>query len=149
MGQTYMRGRCESRTRGDNGTRKPAERKGVNFVVNEHEQQRKAEVLKFGAVLKAAGVAKVSVSYHGEGDEGTAEAPQFGNVDGQPVDESSVAREIDVVMLGELLEGFTPEYYEDGEGGFGTITWNVETQKIVVERNWYETVSRAEEPYEI
>jgi hypothetical protein len=83
----------------------------VNFVVNEHEQERKAEVLKFGAALKAAGVAKVSVSYHGEGDEGTAEAPQFEGVHGQLFEESSLSSDVDLEKLGDVLEGFAPEGY--------------------------------------
>jgi len=34
---------------------------------------------------------------------------------------------------------FAPEGYEDGEGGHGTITFDLSTVKIRVEHNWYES----------
>lgn len=45
--------------------------------------------------------------------------------------------------------GFAPEGYEDGEGGFGTITFDLETRLIRVEHNWYETVSHPDKFREI
>lgn len=40
------------------------------------DQERKTEVLKFADALRMAGVAKVTLSYYGDGDEGRAEPPQ-------------------------------------------------------------------------
>ncbi len=113
------------------------------------DQERKMEVLKFAGLLRAAGVARVSVDYHGEGDEGAAEAPQLEDATGNPVDETTLSSNLDFRKLGDLLEQFAPEGYEDGEGGHGTITFNVQTQKILIEHNWYETVSNPDEPREI
>jgi hypothetical protein len=57
--------------------------------------------------------------------------------------------DLNLQTLGDLLERFAPEGYEDGEGGFGTITFDLETLLIRVEHNWYETVSHPDEPREI
>ena len=113
------------------------------------DRERKAEVLKFSDRLRAAAVAKVTVSYYGDGDEGRAEPPQFQDVAGNPMQESGLPGDLDLQTLGDLLEGFAPEGYEDNDGGFGTITFDLETLLIRVEHNWYETVSHAAEPREI
>jgi len=113
------------------------------------DQERKAEVLKFSDALRGAAVAKVTVSYYGNGDEGRAEPPQFQDAAGNPVEESRLPADLDLQTLSDLLEGFAPEGYEDGEGGFGSITFDLETLLIRVEHNWYETVSHPDEPREI
>jgi len=113
------------------------------------EQERKMEVLTFTDTLRAAGVAKVMVSYYGDGDEGRAEPPQFQDTADNPLEESRLSGDLDIRKLGDLLEGFAPEGYEDGEGGFGTVTFNIETLTIRVEHNWYETVSHPDDPREI
>jgi hypothetical protein len=113
------------------------------------DQERKMEVLKFADLLRAAGVTKVTVSYSGDGDEGRAEPPQLQGEAGNPIDESSWPPDLDTQKLGDLLEGFAPEGYEDGEGGHGTITFHVQTGKIRVEHNWYEIVSNPADPWEI
>ncbi|MGH2507763.1 MAG: hypothetical protein ACRDHZ_10240 [Ktedonobacteraceae bacterium] len=113
------------------------------------DQERKDEVLKFSDGLRAAGVARVTVSYYGDGDEGRAEPPQFQDAAEKPVEELLLPVDLDLQTLGDLLEGFAPEGYEDGDGGFGTVTFNVQTLTIRVEHNWYETVSHPEEPREI
>ena len=113
------------------------------------DQQRKDEVLKFADGLRTAGVTKVTVSYYGDGDEGRAEPPQFQDAAGRPVEESHLPAELGIQTLGDLLEGFAPEGYEDGEGGFGTVTFDVQTLKIRVEHNWYETISHPDEPREV
>jgi hypothetical protein len=113
------------------------------------DQERKIEVLKFTGQLRAAGVTKVTVSYSGDGDEGRAEPPQFQDAADNPIDESNFPADLDSKTLGELLEGFAPEGYEDGEGGHGTITFDLQTDKIRVEHNWYEIVSNPADPREI
>ena len=112
------------------------------------DQDRKIKVLKFSDVLRAASVASVIVSYYGDGDEGRAEPPQFHDSDGSPI-ESLRVPENATNTLGDLLEGFAPEGYEDGEGGHGTVTLDVQTGKILVEHNWYELVSNPADPREI
>jgi hypothetical protein len=107
------------------------------------------EVLKFTDALRAAGVAKAVVSYYGDGDEGRAEPPQFQDAAAAPIGESRLPADFDSCKLSDLLESFAPEGYEDGDGGFGTVTFDVETSTIRVEHNWYETVSHADEPREI
>jgi hypothetical protein len=113
------------------------------------DQERKAEVLKFSDALRAAGVAKVTVSYYGDGDEGRAEPPQFQDMAEKLVEDSRLSADLNLHTLGDLLEGFAPEGYEDGEGGFGTVSFDVQTLTIRVEHNWYETVSHPDEPREI
>ena len=113
------------------------------------DQDRKMEVLKFTDQLRTAGVTTVTVSYSGDGDEGCAEPPQFQDAADNPIDESSLPADLDIRKLGDLLEGFAPEGYEDGEGGHGTIAFSVQTLKIRMEHNWYETVSNPDEPREI
>jgi hypothetical protein len=113
------------------------------------DQERKSEVLKFSDGLRGAAVAKVTVSYYGSGDEGCAEAPQFQDEAGNPVEGSRLPADLDLQTLGDLLEGFAPEGYEDGDGGFGTVTFDLERLSIRVEHNWYETVSHPDEPREI
>ena len=112
------------------------------------DQERKREVLKFTDQLRTAGVTKVTVSYSGDGDEGRAEPPQFQDAASYPIDESSLPADLDIRKLGDLLEGFAPEGYEDGEGGHGTITFDLQTNKIRVEHNWYEIVSNPADPRE-
>jgi hypothetical protein len=113
------------------------------------DQVRKMEVLKFTDQLRVAGVTKVTVSYSGDGDEGRAEPPQLQDEAGNPIDESSLPRGLDTQKLGDLLEGFAPEGYQDGEGGHGTIAFDLQTGKIRVEHNWYETVSNSADAREI
>ena len=113
------------------------------------DQDRKMEVLNFTNQLRAAGITTVTVSYSGDGDEGRAEPPQFRDSADNPIDDLSLPDGLDVRKLGDLLEGFTPEGYEDGEGGHGTITFDVQTGKIRVEHNWYEIVSNPADPREI
>jgi hypothetical protein len=112
------------------------------------DQERKTEVLKFSDGLRAAAVAKVTVSYYGNGDEGRAEPARFQDAAGNPVEESCLPGDLNIQLLGDLLEGFAPEGYEDGDGGFGTVTFDLETLTIRVEHNWYETVSHPDEPRE-
>jgi hypothetical protein len=69
--------------------------------------------------------------------------------DPRGVDESTVSSNLDFRKLGDLLEQSATEGYENGEGGHGTITFNVETQEVLIEHNWYETVSNPDEPREI
>jgi hypothetical protein len=113
------------------------------------EQEAKQEVLKFAAALKNAGIRVVTVSYSGCGDEGHAEPPQFESADGTPIEPASLLGELDQDALGDGLAVFVPEGYEDGDGGWGTVTFDVELGKIRVEHNWYETVSHSDEPREI
>jgi hypothetical protein len=113
------------------------------------DQVKKAEVLKFVDGLRAAGVSKVTISYYGDGDEGRAESPQFQDAAGNPFAKLHLAVDFDLQKLADLLESFAPEGYEDGDGGFGSITFDLKTQLIRVEHNWYETVSHADEPREI
>ncbi len=113
------------------------------------DQERKMEVLKFTDQLRAAGITTVMVSYSGDGDEGRAEPPQFQDSADNPIDDSSLPEGLDIRKLGDLLEGFAPEGYEDGEGGHGTITFDLQTGKIRVEHNWYEIVSNPADPREI
>ena len=89
------------------------------------------------------------MSYSGCGDQGQTESPQFEDAEGKPIHEKDVPGSVDVHVLGDLLAIFVPEGYEDNEGGWGTITFNVEDAKIRVEHNWYETVSHAEDPREV
>jgi len=51
-------------------------------------------------------------------------------------------------QLEELLADFAPEGYENGEGGYGTVTFDVKNGKIRVENSWYETLSHADDPQE-
>jgi hypothetical protein len=112
-------------------------------------EKRKQEVCKFTDPLRSAGVSRVSISYSGCGDEGRAEEPQLANADGKPMAESELPDDVDINSLGDLLERFVPEGYEDGEGGYGTVSFDIGSQKIRVEHNWYETISHADEPWEI
>jgi hypothetical protein len=113
------------------------------------EQKRKAEVLTFTDALCTTGVSKVTVSYSGDGDEGRTESPQFQDSADNPIDQSSLPANLDIRKLGDLLEGFAPEGYEDGDGGHGTIIFDLQTGKIRVEHNWYEIVSNPADPREI
>jgi len=113
------------------------------------DQDRKTEVLKFTDQLRAVGVTAVTVSYYGDGDEGRAEPPQFQDAAGNPIDESSLPAGLDTQKLGDFLESFAPEGYEDGEGGHGTITFDLQAGKIRVEHNWYAIVSNTAGPREI
>jgi len=116
--------------------------------MDNEDQKRKAEVLAFTEKLRAAGVAKISVSYSGCGDEGCSEEPQLQAPQAQSIDRSSLAIDIDIERLGELLADFAPTGYEDGDGGFGTVTFDIEREKIRLEHCWYETVSHEEKPRE-
>src|ERR1700722_15945400 len=122
-------------------------RKELTVMDNEN-QERKAEVLAFTERLRAAGVDKISVSYSGYGDDGRSEEPQLQGPQTQSIDRSSLAIDIDIERLGELLADFAPTGYEDGDGGFGTVTFDIETGKIRLEHCWYETVSHEDEPRE-
>jgi len=113
------------------------------------DREKKADVLKFSDGLRGAGVSKVTVSYYGDGDEGRAEPAQFQDAAGNSLEEARLGVGLDVQALGDLLESFAPEGYEDGDGGFGTITFDLKTLIIRVEHNWYETVSHPDEPREI
>ena len=50
--------------------------------------------------------------------------------------------------LGNLLEDFAADGYEDADGGFGTVTFHLETLTIRVECSWHETVSHPDGPRE-
>ncbi len=113
------------------------------------DQDRKMEVLKFTDQLRTAGVTTVTVSYYGDGDEGRAEPPQFQDAASNQIDESSLPADLDPQKLGDLLEGFAPEGYEDGDGGHGTITFDLQTGTIRVEHSWHEIVSNPADPREI
>jgi len=60
-----------------------------------------------------------------------------------------LAKATDTNLLAAGLEGLAPEGYEDGEGGLGTAPFNIQTGTILVEYNWYQTVSKQDEPREI
>ena len=113
------------------------------------EQEIKQAVLKFTKALSGAGIRVVSVSYSGCGDEGRTEAPQLEGVGGEPIEERNLGGSLDLDALGSLLASFVPEGYENDEGGWGTITFDVQSGMIRVEHNWYEPVSHTERPREI
>lgn len=113
------------------------------------EQEAKQAVLQFTEALLNAGVSTVSVSYSGCGDEGRTEDPQLQDEAGDPLVATSLPSHIDVSALGDLLATFVPEGYEENEGGWGTVTFNVPNGKIRIENNWWETVSHAVDPREI
>jgi hypothetical protein len=112
------------------------------------DQEVKQAVLASTEVLRAAGIRTVSISYSGMGDEGKTEEPQLEGTAGEPVALNG-SEDFDLVTIGGLLELFVPESYADNDGGWGTVTFDVESGKIRVEHNWYETVSHAAEPREI
>ncbi len=105
------------------------------------EEELKQEVLKFTEALRSAGIRSVSVSYTGCGDEGRTEELQFEDDHGVPLEQPCVPTSVDLDTLAGLLAGFMPDGYQDGEGGWGTVRFNVQSQKIRVEHNWYETVA--------
>jgi hypothetical protein len=109
----------------------------------------KQEILKFTQALRTAGIRSISVSYSGSGDEGQTEAPQFENAEGAPIALPDSDNSLDVDTLGDLFSNFVPEGYQDGDGGWGEITFDVETGKIRMQHYWYETVSNPDEPREI
>ena len=113
------------------------------------EQEVKQAVIAFSDALRDAGIHTVTVSYNGYGDEGRAEAPQLEGADGKPVETPSVPQGFVLDTLGGLLANLAPEGYGNDEGGWGTITFDVQSGKIRVEHNWYETVSHAIDPREI
>lgn len=113
------------------------------------EQKRKAKVLRFTSALRAAGASNVTVSYSGDGDEGRAESPEIQDAAGNPLEASRLPAKLDLRKLGDLLEGFAPQGYEDGDGGHGTVSFDVQTLIIRVEHHWYETVSHPDQPREI
>jgi hypothetical protein len=113
------------------------------------EQERKAEVLKFADRLRAAGVYTVTVSYSGYGDEGRADSVDFIDSADNLMDKEKLPGDLDKKNLTELLEGFAPEGYENGDGGHGTVTFIAHTGVIRIEHNWYETISNADEPREV
>jgi hypothetical protein len=102
----------------------PLSNKEVTIVTD--EQKRKAEVLTFSGVLRTAKVFKVSVSYSGDGDEGHSGPPQFQDPEDDPFDESNLPSDLDTGKLSDLLECFIPEGHENGYGGHGTVTINVQ-----------------------
>ena len=114
------------------------------------DQDRKMEVLKFTDQLRTAGVT------NGNGQL----LAEMATKDVQNRLSSKTQHAIQLTnrvcrltlipqKLGDLLEGFAPEGYEDGEGGHGTITFDLQTGKIRVEHNWYEIVSNPADPREI
>jgi len=111
------------------------------------DQERKKQVLNFTETLRSAGVRSVSVSYSGCGDEGRCENLQFEDEGCAPIEQPDLSG-TDVEQLADLLEGFVPVGYQDGEGGFGTITFDVGAQTISVQDNSYETIIHAAEPRE-
>ena len=113
------------------------------------EQEAKQAVITFTDALRDAHIHSVTVSYSGCGDEGRTEEPQFEGADGKPVERPSVPEGFDLHTLGGLLANFIPEGYGNDEGGWGTITFDVQSGKIRVEHNWYEMVSHANNPREI
>ena len=113
------------------------------------DEGTKKEVLKFTDVLRKEGIHTVSVSYSGCGDEGRTEDPQFEDAEGKPIDPANVRGAFDVGRIGDLLADFVPEGYQNDEGGWGTVTFDVEAGTIFVKHNWYETVSHAEPWLEI
>jgi hypothetical protein len=113
------------------------------------EQETKQEVLKFTEALRNAGISSVCVSYSGCGDEGQTEAPQCEGPDGKALELRIPSKGFDLDALGDLLGTFVPDGYANDEGGWGTISFDVQGGKIRVEHNWYETVSHAVDPREI
>lgn len=111
--------------------------------------EQKEEVLKFVDRLRFAGISRVTASYSGCGDEGHVDSIEFTDSMDNPIDEARLPRDLDTGQLGDLLEGFAPEGYGDNDGGYGTVTFIVETGVIRIEHSWYETISHADDPREV
>jgi hypothetical protein len=114
-----------------------------------NDQERKAEVLRFADRLCIVGVSKVIASYSGCGDEGHIDSIEFTDSMDNLIDEAKLPGDLDTAQLGELLEGFAPEGYGDNDGGYGTVTFVVETGVVRIEHSWYETISHADDPREV
>jgi len=113
------------------------------------DQERKMEVLKFVDRLRTAGVGRVTVSYSGCGDAGQVDSVEFADSAESLIDETKLPADLERDELADLLEGFAPENYEDNDGGYGTVTFIVETGVVRIEHAWYETVSHDDEPREV
>ena len=90
--------------------------------------------------LRELGVEAVTVEYNGSGDDGQIEDPQFGSVDvSSPL--TAAVWEFFYLLLDELYSG-----WEDNNGAFGQLVWNVGDDKINIVHNTrtesYETEER-------
>jgi hypothetical protein len=117
--------------------------------------------------LKKIGFSKVVCTYSGSGDDGWVEGPTFTpkakatkaaretlmNLNMILTwDQAGPVREQKGIALEEavreILEDALESKYdgwEDGDGGSGTITWDVKTDKIKIQHNEYYTESRESE----
>lgn len=119
---------------------------------NEQKQEAKTILLSLVPRFKAAGVAYVVAYYNGEGDSGQIEEICFfgpdtdqdtvyaarsqGDIDGPTMGEVSLTDPTDdnakTVHLDAFFDQFTPDGYEDNDGGFGAVILDVEAAKIRV-----------------
>src|SRR5207253_3718315 len=81
--------------------------------------------------LAAAAIAKVKAEYDGYGDSGGIELVRYYNRRGQERPAPAVINTDQLeASLGELL----PEGFENGEGGYGTLTLDPVTARIDAEQ---------------
>lgn len=88
--------------------------------------------------LRALNITKVTAHYSGSGDDGFIDEIDFEPGEpGQPM-----RRDLDDFFWEEVIQDHHQGFH-NGDGGFGTITWNIATDKITLQHNVYITDSRA------
>ncbi|MGH9455892.1 MAG: hypothetical protein ACRD2O_18210 [Terriglobia bacterium] len=96
-------------------------------------EQAKTSLLALTGQLRGAGVRKVCASFNGYGDEGTIEGVEFLNADGDPVPRMRAEQ---FPKLEDSFCPLLPDGYENNEGCSGTVSFDVEEGRVVVDANW-------------
>ena len=95
--------------------------------------------------LRALGIERVEARYSGYGDEGYIdEIDFFPSEPGKPM-----RRNIDDFFWEEIIDQSQHSGFYNNDGGYGTITWDIVTNKITMQHNDYYTETQSYDPEEI
>jgi hypothetical protein len=97
------------------------------------------------ARLKELDITQVRASYSGSGDEGFIDQIEF-----TPYEPAmAMRRDLDDFFWEEVIGATWHEGFHNGDGGYGTITWDIAADKIVLQHNAYISDVKEYEPEEI
>lgn len=106
------------------------------YKKEEAERQKKAkkELKQIGAELFLLGVARVVGEYSGEGDSGDMETISYFDINNEPVKSNKKITEHKEQLI-QCLWQFIPSGFENNEGGFGEVDFEIAQNRVMCKHN--------------
>lgn len=101
----------------------------------EAKKTARKELKRIAAELRAKGITKLHCSYNGEGDSGGIQYTWYEKLDAFGPKDKKDFSEKDQEIIEFLASEYLPAGFENNDGGFGDVTFDLENAEITVEHS--------------